>query len=77
MPCSLYVPYVNMEQETNLSTQFQRMDVNLGNISIVMEALCEAEGIDVSSITNDAHAQSSTASAMQLHLEEGDHVMKD
>jgi hypothetical protein len=65
-----------MNQDTDLSTQFERMNVNLGNISIIMEALCEAEGIDVSSITDDADAQSSASLETQSHLDEGDDDMK-
>lgn len=45
-----------MWQDSNLKTQFERMEANLGNVSLIMEALCEAEGIDILSILNDANA---------------------
>ncbi|KAF8258709.1 hypothetical protein EI94DRAFT_1707749 [Lactarius quietus] len=57
------------DQNTEISTQVQRMDINMGNVSIIMDALCEAEGIDISSIANLADNQAATTSHMPSYLE--------
>ncbi|KAF8258426.1 hypothetical protein EI94DRAFT_1815345 [Lactarius quietus] len=60
---------MNEDQNTEISTQVQRMDINMGNVSIIMDALCEAEGIDISSIANPADIQAATTSHMPSYLE--------
>jgi hypothetical protein len=63
-----------------LIPKFARMEINMNDIAIMVNALCEAEGIDVTSITSDAQDQSSSlllphfASDMPLQLEGSDHV---
>ncbi|KAF8267879.1 hypothetical protein EI94DRAFT_1801089 [Lactarius quietus] len=60
---------MNEDQNTEISTQVQRMDISMGNVSIIMGALCEAEGIDISSIANPADNQAVTTSHMPSYLE--------
>ena len=51
-----------MIQDGNLIPQVEGMSMDLRNISALMDALCEAEGIDVSSITGDLGADSHSPS---------------
>ena len=44
---------LHMIQDGNLIPQFEGMSMDLRNISAMMEALCEAEGVDPSSITEE------------------------
>jgi hypothetical protein len=44
------------------------MEVNMGNVSIIMDALCEAEGINTLLIENQADSQSATTSHMPSYL---------
>ena len=64
-----------MKQDYNVSTQLQRMEVNIDNLSIVMEALRDAHPINVSSMSDDVH-QSPTSSQMTSEVEESDHDVR-
>jgi hypothetical protein len=63
-----------LNQDDELVTQFERLELNMRNTLAVVKVLCEAEGIDVSSIIGDAQHQSSSAhqSDMPVQLEKGD-----
>jgi hypothetical protein len=51
------------------------MEINVNDIAIMVNALCEAEGINVTSITSDTQDESLPhfASDMPLQLEGSDH----
>jgi hypothetical protein len=59
----------------DLIPPFERMEINLNNAAIMVNALCEAEGIDVASVISDVQDQSSSfpsphlASDVPLQLE--------
>jgi hypothetical protein len=56
-------------QDGDLIPQFEGMSMDLRNISAMMDALCEAEGIDVSSITGDMKDHSLSPSTLYSTLE--------
>jgi hypothetical protein len=56
-------------QDGDLIPQFEGMSMDLRNISAMMDALCEAEGIDVSSITGDMKDHSLSPSTQYSTLE--------
>ena len=74
--CTLWlnITYVShLKQDYDFSTQLQRMEANIDNLSIVMEALCDTDMInDVSSLSDEVH-QSPTSSQMVSEVEESDH----
>jgi hypothetical protein len=78
---TIYIQAIlHLRQDNVLIPKFARMEINMNDIAIMVNALCEAEGIDVTSITSDAQDQSSSlllphfASDMPLQLKGSDHV---
>jgi hypothetical protein len=78
---TIYIQAIlHLRQDNVLIPKFARMEINMNDIAIMVNALCEAEGIDVTSITSDAQDQSSSlllphfVSDMPLQLEGSDHV---
>ena len=55
-----------MIQDTDVITQFNRLDMRLDNASAMISALYEAEGRDVSSTSSDADADVSNGSSPRL-----------
>jgi len=60
---------LHLIQDGDLIPQFEGMSMDLRNISAMMDALCEAEGIDVSSITGDMKDHSLSPSTPYSTLE--------
>jgi hypothetical protein len=52
------------------------MEINLNNLAIILDALCEADGIDVSPTRDEAH-QSHTSSQMPSDVERRDHDIRE
>lgn len=83
MVCTCPTMYIrailHLRQEDSLIPTFARMEVIMNDIAIMVNALCEAEGIDATSIPSDAQDQSSSlplphfASDMPSYLEGSDH----
>jgi hypothetical protein len=66
-------------QDSELIAQLEKLEMSVHKFSLIVEALGEAEGIDVSSLTNETQDQLSgipspqSTSDMPLQVEEGDH----
>jgi hypothetical protein len=59
-PCSS-ISY--LKQNSDLTPQSESLGTMIGNLSVMMEALCKAEGIDLSSIEDERDDQSTSASS--------------
>jgi hypothetical protein len=59
-PCSS-ISY--LKQNSDLTPQLESLGTMIGNLSVMMEALCKAEGIDLSSIEDERDDQSTSASS--------------
>ena len=56
-------------QDPEILTQLEKIEMNMHRVSMMLEALVEAEGIDVHSITNVTQDQLS-ATPSTLHTED-------
>ena len=61
--CSTMFSVSHMNQETDVIAQLDRLDINLESGNAMLSALCEEEGLDVSSILSDGHAHASQVSS--------------
>ncbi len=67
--------HLTSDLKQDLISPFERMEINMNNATLMANALCEVEGIDVASITGDAQGHSSgfplphLASDVPLQLE--------
>ena len=50
--CQFYVECFTSDAGPEILTQLERVEMNMHRVSMMLEALVEAEGIDVDSITN-------------------------
>ncbi len=58
--------FSHTNQDTDIIDQFDRMDMNMDNASAMLQALCEADGLDVSSIINEEDSRPSQMSSPHL-----------
>jgi hypothetical protein len=68
---TIYIQAIlHLRQDDVLIPKFARMEINMNDIAIMVNALCEAEGIDVTSITSDAlsDAQDQSSSLLLPHF---------
>jgi hypothetical protein len=69
----IHLPHLTFKQDDELVGQLDRMEINMQDAFLMLQALCEVEGIDVASITNETHVPSDTPSAWPSELEGSDH----
>jgi hypothetical protein len=66
---TFFKPTSHFEQVSDLITQLDRMAMNMQDATLMVQALCQAEDIDVSSITDEAPSQLSNLSSSDVMLD--------
>ena len=57
------------QDDTDLVSQFERMEINMHNTFLMAEALCKSQGINVSSVSGEAHDGHSCVSSPSIALD--------